>query len=452
MPAETESLLSSSASSSSAAVAPLLVLGAGATRAGLKEATERNAATRRVWKVQEVIDIPYEEGLDASRERHPRRKLDLYIPTTTSFSPDPPISGSSASASAVPQPTSPPASALPSSASGKRPVIVFIHGGGWKKMDRRGMLGLHANVGRALAREGYVVAVPSYRLSQVPFRDMVRVWGSISLLAGGVLLAAAVAASALPLSPSRMASILFGPFALSFLVQPLQWWRSLFHKGARHPDHCDDAAMAVSWVLRNIEAYSGDATRVAVAGHSAGGHIASMLAVQPERLVRAGCGKDVREVASRIRAFGLLSGVYSARLLEDMDSIATQGKWWRWPSVLFRRTMFLFPAFGDDESAWEGGFIEGVLRKRVEGTKSEGEASPEWRPPLLLLNVDNDWGLDAHAEAVAPLLAAAGYADVTRVRILGSEHVGYVLGMGAKGTVGQELAIPTLADWVATRM
>lgn len=40
---------------------------------------------------------------------------------------------------------------------------------------------------------------------------------------------------------------------------------------------CEQLARAVAWVGRHIGAHNGDASRIAVAGHSAGGHLAAML-------------------------------------------------------------------------------------------------------------------------------------------------------------------------------
>ncbi len=47
----------------------------------------------------------------------------------------------------------------------------------------------------------------------------------------------------------------------------------------RFPDFLDDSARAVAWVLREAGRYGGDATRVFVAGHSAGAYNAAMLAL-----------------------------------------------------------------------------------------------------------------------------------------------------------------------------
>ena len=49
----------------------------------------------------------------------------------------------------------------------------------------------------------------------------------------------------------------------------------------RFPAFVDDGAAALAWVSANIARYGGDPGRMAVAGHSAGGYIAAMLALDP---------------------------------------------------------------------------------------------------------------------------------------------------------------------------
>lgn len=57
---------------------------------------------------------------------------------------------------------------------------------------------------------------------------------------------------------------------------------------AGYPDFLRDAAQAVAWTQRHIDAYGGDPGRVFVAGHSAGGYIAAMLALDGRWLGGAG--------------------------------------------------------------------------------------------------------------------------------------------------------------------
>jgi acetyl esterase/lipase len=54
------------------------------------------------------------------------------------------------------------------------------------------------------------------------------------------------------------------------------------------PGFLEDGAAATAWVARNIRRWHGDPNRVFVAGHSAGAHIALMLALDHDYLDRAG--------------------------------------------------------------------------------------------------------------------------------------------------------------------
>lgn len=56
----------------------------------------------------------------------------------------------------------------------------------------------------------------------------------------------------------------------------------------RFPDFMVDAAEAVAWTESNIAAYGGDPTKIIIAGHSAGAHIAVLLTLDPTYLRSAG--------------------------------------------------------------------------------------------------------------------------------------------------------------------
>jgi acetyl esterase/lipase len=116
------------------------------------------------------------------------------------------------------------------------PVLIFIHGGAWVRGDRA----QYPFLANRFAREGFVVVVPSYRLS-----------------------------------PKYT-----------------------------HPAQIEDAAAAAAWTLRNIGRYGGDPKRVAAAGHSAGAHLAALLATNPRWLKAHNTSPD------RLRGVIGLSGVY----------------------------------------------------------------------------------------------------------------------------------------------
>ena len=52
------------------------------------------------------------------------------------------------------------------------------------------------------------------------------------------------------------------------------------------PDFMADPVSAAKWVKTNIKKYNGDANKVFLAGHSAGAHIAVMMAINPEYLAQ----------------------------------------------------------------------------------------------------------------------------------------------------------------------
>ena len=118
------------------------------------------------------------------------------------------------------------------------PIVVWVHGGGWAKGDKRGTAGTKAALFNDL---GYVFVSVNYRLSD-PVGD-----------------------------PSR----------------PV------------HPAHADDVGAAVTWVESNAARYGGDGEQIALLGHSAGAHLVALVGTDPTYVTRAG-GKvgDIRCVGS----------------------------------------------------------------------------------------------------------------------------------------------------------
>ena len=101
-----------------------------------------------------------------------------------------------------------------------RPVVVFIHGGSWAFGDPRN----YRFIGRTLAREGYIVVLPGYRLGDA----------------------------------------------------------------GKFPHMIEDGAAAVAWTRGHIAQYGGDIGQVVLMGHSAGAYNVMMLALERQWLGRAG--------------------------------------------------------------------------------------------------------------------------------------------------------------------
>ncbi len=82
----------------------------------------------------------------------------------------------------------------------------------------------------------------------------------------------------------------------------------------KHPAQVQDVADAFAWLYKNAAQYKIDRNRVALVGASAGGHLVSLLALNPEYLSQAGAPMEA------IKGVASISGVY------DLNSWAEPGK------------------------------------------------------------------------------------------------------------------------------
>lgn len=89
----------------------------------------------------------------------------------------------------------------------------------------------------------------------------------------------------------------------------------------RFPSFVEDGAAALRWVQDNVAQHGGDPGRVAVAGHSAGAHIATMLTLDRGYLDRAGVKPGF------IRAGVGMSGPYDFIPFDSKRSINAMRAW-----------------------------------------------------------------------------------------------------------------------------
>jgi acetyl esterase/lipase len=109
-------------------------------------------------------------------------------------------------------------------ASDSRPVVVYVHGGGWATGDKNNQITRKVNL---FTGAGFVFVSLNYRLS--------------------------------PMDENALA-----PGRVMF------------------PDHPHDVGEALGWLSQNIAAYGGDPTRFVLSGHSAGAHLVALLSTDPQ--------------------------------------------------------------------------------------------------------------------------------------------------------------------------
>jgi acetyl esterase/lipase len=86
-----------------------------------------------------------------------------------------------------------------------------------------------------------------------------------------------------------------------------------------HPAQIEDVAAAFAWVAQNISQYGGDRSRIYLAGHSAGAHLAALLALDEKYLGKFGLPR------TSIRSVIAISGIYNVDKLDTFLMAAGTG-------------------------------------------------------------------------------------------------------------------------------
>jgi acetyl esterase/lipase len=126
----------------------------------------------------------------------------------------------------------------------------------------------------------------------------------------------------------------------------------------RHPGHVQDAARAVAWALENVERFGGRKDRIFLSGHSAGGHLVTLLLFDPSYL------QAVRHAPEELAGVIALSGVFD--LTRPIDDTPEGGF-----------ESYIYPPFGEDKAARVAASPVSHLRAV--------------RPPLLVLVAGEDY-------------------------------------------------------------
>jgi acetyl esterase/lipase len=80
---------------------------------------------------------------------------------------------------------------------------------------------------------------------------------------------------------------------------------------AKYPAYVDDAAAAFAWTVKHIAEHGGDARKVFIGGHSAGGYLALLVGMDPERLKPHGL--TLASVAGIAQVSGQVFNHYTVR-------------------------------------------------------------------------------------------------------------------------------------------
>lgn len=149
---------------------------------------------------------------------------------------------------------------------------------------------------------------------------------------------------------------------------------------ATYPAYVEDAAAAFAWVRAHIAEHGGDAEKVFVGGHSAGGYLTAMIGMDPRYLRSLGCEPET--IAGLIPVSAQVTTHFTVRAERGID----------------RNTVI------SDEAA------------PIYYTRKE-------TPPMLVLYCDNDWPAREQENAYfVAALKAAGNVKITGRLITGRDH------------------------------
>jgi acetyl esterase/lipase len=156
----------------------------------------------------------------------------------------------------------------------------------------------------------------------------------------------------------------------------------------RYPAQPEDVARAFAYLHRSADQYGYDAKRMFLMGHSAGAHLASLVALDPRYLREAGAP------AHAVAGVVAVSGIYD---LGPGGPIAR------------RSGELVTPVFGSDAR---------TLREASPVTHARSG------PPFLVLSAENDLdGFQIEARRFAARLRAAGNRETQEIVVQGFDHV-----------------------------
>jgi Esterase/lipase len=180
-----------------------------------------------------------------------------------------------------------------------------------------------------------------------------------------------------------------------------------FSPAVSHPAHVRDVAAALRWVVDHVAEHGGDPKRIVLAGHSSGGYLAALLAVDPRWLA------ELELDADRIAGLVSISGFH---YVDRLAPLRPKHVW------------------GEDPEAWVDA--------------SPAHRATEAAPPALLLWADGD-AEDRRVDGrdFAAALGALGVATRSR-EIADRDHRSIFFLLGSAGDPATEAIVDFLDEVV----
>ena len=178
----------------------------------------------------------------------------------------------------------------------------------------------------------------------------------------------------------------------------------------KHPAQVDDVATALAWIHAHVRQYGGDPAKIILMGHSAGCHLVTLVALNPQPLQQAGLTPaDLRGVVA-----------WSGGMYDLVARAAGPGMY----------PPFIRATFGDSESA-----------QRAASPISYVQYAKD-APPFLFASVDDQKSKTSReaAEQMVQLIAAGG-GKAQAVLLVGKTHFSADHLLGAPGDAGGQILL-----------
>jgi len=250
-----------------------------------------------------------------------------------------------------------PAAAATTATGRLTPIVIYFHGGAWFVGDRDNF-GAN-NVCTNLCRQKFLVVSVDYALSSLSNTTATQMFTIITAMTALFFLFSKT------LKEQTLLILVW--FLLSSILSVILLNRDTVRH--THPNHVLDCAAAVSWLYEHAAHFLGDNRKIILCGHSAGGHLCTLLSTNPSYL------KSVGRSPLDITACVAISGVYNDRSLRESPL----------------QTLLLHEAFGK----WSSAHIDAFPIYHVE---------PGLTPPFFILNAEFDSILHRHTKEFVSVL------------------------------------------------